>query len=422
MTEALDLATYDPMERSTQQNPFPYYAELRKRAPVFQHPKSGLFFVSTMDGVLEVLGKPKLFSSRASKPPLTAAGPVAEELQKIEREGYPNLATMLTADPPEQTRYRKSIGKPFTPRRIREFEPLLRQVATDLIDRWPTQGEVAFFESFALPLPIRAISYALGMAPELEADIKRWSDDSVASLGVAISDARRLEAARGVVESQKYWASRFDEARRNPVGDIVSNLVNADFEDHAGDVRKLEVAEFISMMRQFMVAGNETTTKLFTEAMRLLIENPGEWQRIREDPTLIPAMVEEALRLSAPNQGLFRTVTEDTELQGVPLRRGSRLWIIFGSANRDEKYFPDPDRFDPTRENVREHLAFGKGTHVCPGAPLSRLEAVVGFEELVRRVGSVGFAKGYEVEYEPSFVLRGLTRLDLVVSKVDEAN
>lgn len=412
----VDLSIYHPMERATQQNPFPAYAALRREAPVFHHQSSGLYMISTMDAVLEVLGQPNLFSSESSKPrtdprPSSVDGAIKE----IMAEGYPMVPTMLTADPPAQTRYRKSIGKPFTPRRIREFEPILRGAATELVEAWPDEGTIDFGKSFAEPFPIRAISFALRIEAERERDVKRWSDDSVASLGTQISDERRLEAARGVLESQRYWAARFDKSREAPTDDIVSNLVNADFEDYTGAIRRLEVAEFISMMRQFMVAGNETTTKLIGEAIRMLIENPEEWRRIQDDPSTIPAMVEEALRLASPNQGLFRTATEDAEVQGVPIPKGARLWVIFGSANRDEKYFPDPDRFDPTRENLRDHIAFGKGTHVCPGAPLSRLEAKIAFEELARRVESFTFAPGYVVEYEPSFVLRGLKSLELTV-------
>ena len=419
MSSEIDLSTYDPLERTAQQNPFPYYEALRRTAPVFHHQKSGLYFVSTMDAVLEVLGHPNLFSSESAKVRTDRGGrpEVDEEIRKIAAEGYPMVPTMLTADPPAQTRYRKAIGKPFTPRRIREFEPLLRDVTNQLIDAWPDHGEIAFDPSFGTPFPIKAISYALSIEAERARDVRRWSDDSVATLGTRISDERRIEAARGVVESQHYWAARYEESKRSPRDDIVSNLVNADFEDHTGVVRKLDVAEFISMMRQFMVAGNETTTKLLAETIRLLIENPAEWRRIQDDPSTIPAMVEEALRLSSPNQGLFRTVTADTELQGTKLPQGARLWIIFGSANRDETYFPDPDRFDPTRENVKDHIAFGKGTHVCPGAPLARLEARIAFEEFARRIESFRFAPGYEVEYEPSFVLRGLVGLDLIIDK-----
>ena len=417
MAQDVNLQTYNPLDREVQQDPFPYYAALRKHAPVFHHEASGLYFISSMDAIIEVLSAPKLFSSKASKPDTPAEGAIGDQLRQIAAGGYPNVSTMLTADPPAQTRYRKSIGKPFGPRRIQEFEPLLRRVSRELIDAWPQQGEVAFLESFAMPFPIQAISHALGMDSSLAGDIKRWSDDSVAALGARITDERRLQAARGVVESQQYWAGRYEAAQTHPVGDIVSNLVNADFEDHTGVVRKLDVNEFISMMRQFMVAGNETTTKLLTSGIRLLIENPTEWERVKQDPALIPPMVEEVLRIASPNQGLFRTVTEDTELQGVPLKAGDRLWVIFGSANRDENFFPNPDEFDPTRENLRSHVAFGKGTHVCPGAPLARLEARIAFEELVSSVESFHFAPGYQTEYEPSYVLRGLKRLDVVVRK-----
>lgn len=417
MSRKVDLAQYDPMDRETQQDPYPWYAALRREAPVFHHEPSGLYMVSTMEAVLDVLAQPTLFSSQASRASTPVSPAVEAELRSIQAEGLPNVPTMLTADPPAQTRYRKSIGKPFSPGRTRKLEPVIRKIATGLIERWPQQGVVPFLDAFAMPLPIRAISHVLAMPDALAASIKRWSDDSVAALGAAISDARRLEAARGVVESQKYWAGRYEAAQGSAVDDFVSNLVNADFEDHTGAIRKLEVAEFVSMMRQFMVAGNETTTKLFTEAMRLLVENPAEWQRLRAEPARIPAMVEEAFRLSAPNQGLFRTVLEPTELAGVRLPAGARLWILFGSANRDESVFPDPDRFDPSRPNVRDHLAFGKGTHVCPGAPLSRLEAVVGFEELARNFSSFSFADGYVPEYEPSFILRGLRGLDLVAER-----
>ncbi len=418
MSGAVDLSTYDPMERSTQQNPFPAYATLRREAPVFHHRASGLYMVSTMDAVLEVLAQPMLFSSAMAKSRLESGRSEADEkIAEILSAGYPMVSTMLTADPPAQTRYRKAIGKPFTPRRIRQFEPIFESAVRELVDAWPRRGEVDFDTSFATPFPIRAISHALTIEAEREHDVRRWSDDSVATLGTRISDERRIEAAQGVLESQQYWARRYERSRAHPTDDIVSNLVNTDFEDHEGAVRKLDVAEFISMMRQFMVAGNETTTKLLGETIRLLIENPQEWERIREDPSTIPAMVEEGLRMSSPNQGLFRTATEDTELLGVKIPRGARLWVIFGSANRDEAYFPDPDRFDPTRENLRDHIAFGKGTHVCPGAPLARLEARVAFEEIVRQVESLAFAPGYRVEYAPSFILRGLSTLELTVEK-----
>jgi cytochrome P450 len=413
----IDLSSYDPMERSVQQNPFPYYAALRREAPVFRHPATGIFFISRLDTVNRVLADPTRFSSKFANIGVGGGGGLGDELRAIMAEGYPPVNTMLTADPPEQTRYRKTVGRAFSTRRILALEPRIREMTDKLIDAWPDRGRVDFMNSFAVPLPVRVIEHALNMNPEVREHIKRWSDDSVAALGVAISDERRLESARGVLEMQKYWASEFEERRARPRDDFLSDLSQAEFEDEQGRVRLLEMPELISIIQQLMVAGNETTTKLINETVKLLIENPGEWERIRKEPKAIPAMIEEALRLSSPNQGLFRLVTCDTELEGVSIPQGSLLWIMFGSANRDERSFPEPDRFDPTRENLKEHIAFGRGAHFCIGAPLARLEARVAFEQLAGRVEHWEFAPGTTLEYEPSYILRGLKQLELELTR-----
>jgi cytochrome P450 len=189
------------------------------------------------------------------------------------------------------------------------------------------------------------------------------------------------------------------------------------FTEESGKSRVLDYAELVSIILQLMVAGNETTTKLINETVKLLIENPDQFQRIKDDPSTIPDMVEEALRLSSPNQGLFRVVRKDVELDGVKVSAGSTLWVMFGAANRDERHFPEPDRFDPTRENLRDHIAFGKGAHFCIGAPLARLEAKVCFELLAERIEHWEFAPGNTFEYEPSYILRGLKNLELDIKK-----
>ena len=193
--------------------------------------------------------------------------------------------------------------------------------------------------------------------------------------------------------------------------------MNSTFEDVDGSTRCLNDAEVFSIVQQLMVAGNETTTKLFTECMKLLLDHPQWWQRITADPALIPSVVEEALRMASPNQGLFRVVTRDTELEGVQLKKGDRLWVMFGAANRDERFFEDAEQFDPERDNLSQHIAFGFGAHFCIGAPLSRLEARIGFEALAERLEAVEFAPTNTFEYEPSYILRGLQNLDLNVRR-----
>ena len=167
-----------------------------------------------------------------------------------------------------------------------------------------------------------------------------------------------------------------------------------------------------------MVAGNETTTKFLDETMRILIEQPQWWEALEKDPeNMYYGVVEEGLRMSSPNQGLFRVVTQDTEIHGVSIPKGSRIWVMFAAANRDSQVFDEAESFNPKRENLKEHVAFGKGHHFCIGAPLSRLEGKVAMQELVKRIKLPSFTENCTFEYESSFVLRGLASLEIEVEK-----
>ena len=234
---------------------------------------------------------------------------------------------------------------------------------------------------------------------------------------VIISDEKRIAAAHSVVELQKYWQSEFEARRSAPNDDLLSALTQASFEDETGVERRLDLPELISIIQQLMVAGNETTTKVITETFKLLLENPHWFARMQSDPGVTPLVVEEALRLSSPNQGMFRFVKRDTELDGVAISQGAMVWVMFGSANRDESVFPEPDAFDPERSNMKESLAFGRGAHFCIGAPLARLELRVLFEEVAKHVESFRLPAGYPLAYEPSYILRGLAGIELDVVK-----
>ena len=421
-SDHIDLSTYDPMDREIQQCPFDHYAALRNHGPLFFHEQSNMFFASRLDVVNEILRDTETFSSQMSN---TTAKPNPETLKaiaEIQSRGWPRKETMLTIDPPYHTAYRKLVSRTFSARRIAALEDTVRRFATELIDAFPDKGTVAFPHPFAVACPLRGMHYALNLAPEVEGKVKRWADAATAAIGNKLSHDEWIEAVSVQMENQDYWYSEYEQRLSNPQDDVISALAHADFAHpdlDEGETRKLDFSEIYSIIQQLMVAGNETTTKFLDETMRTLVEEPRWWNALKADPEgLIHGVVEEGLRISSPNQGLFRVVTRDAEIQGISIPKGSRVWVMFGAANRDESTFGDSEAFDPTRDNLKEHIAFGKGHHFCIGAPLSRLEGKVAFEELVKRIKLPTFSEGNTFEYQSSFVLRGLAGLELDIEKI----
>ncbi|MCU0259772.1 MAG: cytochrome P450 [Ilumatobacteraceae bacterium] len=419
-----DLATFNPFDPTVLQCPFPHYAQMREEAPVLRLDHlGGLYLVTRHDLVLEVVRDPQLYSSQFGGASMPMPAEDRAKMAEVMREGYPRVPTMLTADQPDHTRYRRLVAKAFSPRAIADLEPEIRRITTELLDAIVAKAAAAggtasveFVEEFAVPLPVRVIAKALNVPDERLADFKRWSDDSIAGIGTQLDIDGRVAAERGVNEFQHYFAEQLERRRTEPQDDLLTNLLNARIDDDDPDVtdrRPLDMPEMLSIVQQLLVAGNETTTKMLTEMMRLLGEHPDQWDAVRADPDRVDRIVEETLRLSTPTQGMFRIVTRDTELGGVPLPEGSRIVIVFSSANRDESVFPHPDEFDPDRDHVRDHLAFGKGIHYCLGANLSRLEGRIALQELAARIESFRLADDNQYGYFPSFMLRGLTSLTL---------
>ena len=413
-----DFALFDP---AIQQCPHPYYAQMRATCPIFVADAMGIpiHLVTRHEDVLTVLRDPVTFSSEFGTTGIPSGSDLGRRMKELyeELDGYDRVGTMLTIDPPEQTRYRKLVSKAFTPKMIGALEPSIRELSASLIDAFIDNGRCEFVDEFAVPLPVTVIAKALNVPDDRLDDFKRWSDDSIAGIGTDIGDDARIDAERGVIEFQHYFAEQLNNRRSDPQDDILTGLLQArldrsDVEEGMSD-EPLTMAEMLSILQQLLVAGNETTTKVLTEAIRLLAEHPEEWERLRADPSRAAVVAEETLRLSTPTQGMWRIVTQDTELGATPLPAGTRLVVMFASANRTESLFPDPDDYQPDREGLTNHIAFGKGTHYCLGANLARLELRVALEELSRRLATLSLPDSNEFLYDPSFMLRGLTRLDL---------
>ncbi len=411
-----ELAQFNPFDPETLQCPFPHYAAMRDEAPVIFNEPLGVYMVTRHDLVLQILRDPQTYSSLFGNTSMPLPAEARDRMVEVIEEGYPRVSTMLTADMPEHTRYRRLVSKAFTPKVVAELEPEIRAITTRLIDSWIDDGRIEFVSQFGVPLPVEVIARALNVPDDRLADFKRWSDDSIAGIGTNIGLEERLAAERGVNEFQHYFAAELEKRRHDPQDDLLTGLVNArvdDDDEEIEDKRPLDMPEMLSIVQQLLVAGNETTTKLLTEMVRLLAEHPDQWEAVRADPERAPKVVEEALRLSTPTQGMWRIATRDHELGGVEIPKGARLVIVFASANRDGELYDDSDGFDPDRDNLRDHLAFGKGIHFCLGANLSRLEGRVALEELSRRIASINLPDSNEYRYFPSFMLRGLERLDV---------
>lgn len=424
MVDLDDFGLFDP---AVQQCPHAYYAKMQQEAPVFEAamPGSDLYLITRYDDVVEVVRDTDTFSSEFDTSGYISTE-LADRMAELYRSegGYPRVRTMLTADPPAHTRFRRLISKAFTPKVIADLEPTIREITGGLIDEMlaATAGGASldFVETFAVPLPVTVIAKALNVPDDRLADFKRWSDASIAGIGTNISIEERLEAEREVIEYQKYFAAQIEARRSAPEDDLLTKLLNARIdrdEDGIDDAEvsdaPLTMAEMLSIIQHLLVAGNETTTKMRTEMMRLLGENPAEWQALRAAPERARSVVEETLRLSTPTQGMFRVVRHDTTVAGVDIPAGSRVVVMYSAANRDETVFDDPESFCPERDGATNHLAFGRGIHFCVGVALSRLEGKVALEELSSRLTSFDLAPSNTFEYHPSFMLRGLKRLDL---------
>lgn len=398
---------FNPLSPENVADPYPFYRAMRHSVPVYQVPGAGFFIVSRYADIHHVLSHPEIFSSK--QPPGDDTR-TPDDVMEIMSQGYPPMDTLLTSDPPVHSRFRALVNKAFSARRVATLEPKIRQVANELIDSFMGDGKVELVSQFAIGLPLTVIADALGVAHSDFDDFKRWSDDAVAQIGGMIGHRRQIECAHSFIEFQCYFEARLEERKSAPRDDLITDLLNARLDG----TKPLDVAEMLSIIYQLLIAGNETTTNLIASGMMLLARNPDQMRLVIEDPSLIPNMIEEAMRIESPVQCLFRVAKAASEIGGAKIPEGARLAVMYASGNRDEAEFPDPDRFDVCRANARTHLAFGQGEHFCIGAALARLEARVAFETLLTRMPVIRLAAGKnDFAHTPSFILRGLKELHL---------
>ena len=383
-------------------SPFAFYQEHLAAEPVYHDKATGLYLVLSHKLVSEATSRTDEFSNNFQAV-LSGARSEDPEVKAILDEGWPQVDTLLTADPPVHTRFRKLVNLAFSAPRVNKLEAHIREIARDLIDAMLAKDEVEFVRDFAMPLPIRMISEQLGLTHEDPATIKRWTDAFVDRLGGMVPKERELQCAREVVEFQHAIKAQMDLRRAHPTDDLLSDLVHAQIDGE----RPLDDGELLSIVQQLLVAGNETTTATLAEGIILLARNPTELAKVKTDPKIIPNMVEEMLRLASASSGIWRVMKQDAELGGVTLPRGAMVMMRYAAANRDPERYDEPDRFLADRANARTHLAFGRGIHMCVGNMLSRKEMTVAFEELLPRIAGITLTDEAAIAYPPNMMLRG---------------
>jgi cytochrome P450 len=406
MSEA--LSRIDFFSPEIVEDPFEANALARREAPVYRVPGAPIFLVSTYDLVVEAASKPEVFSNDFSAA-LQGKARDDEEIRGVIAEGWPQVDTLLTADPPRHTRFRKLVNLAFSPVRVNRIESDIEDLVDSIIDRFIDARHCEFVAEFCVPLPLTVIADQLGVPRTDLALFKEWSDAFADRLGGMLTRDQELACARKVVAFQHYMKARLDERREAPRDDLLSDLVQARIEGE----QPLDTAELLSIVQQLLVAGNETTTNAIAAGMLYLIQNPQELAKVRANPDLIRNMVEEILRLETPTNNMWRVVKQPAMLGGVAIPAGSMVLLRFGSANRDETRFPDPDRFDVERRNANRHLAFGSGIHTCVGNMLSRKETQVAFRRLLARLRNVRLAPGNDLTHHSNMLLRGLTKLHI---------
>jgi len=385
-------------------DPYSYFDYLREQSPVLREPHQGIVMVTGYDEALEIYNDLDRFSSCMSTTGPFAGCPIPLEGHENEdvsglieayRDKTPFSDQLPTLDPPKHTAHRSLLMALITPKRLKENEDFMWKLAEQQIDSFVSRGECEFMGDYAQPFAVLVVSDLLGVPPEDRVQfrkklIRQEQESGGAGVG-GVSEGK-------VEHSPLAWlydtfSTYIEDRRRNPKGDILTKL---------------------------FAAGQETTVRLLSYAFQVVGERPDLQQRLRADRSLIPNFVEECLRIEGPVKGDFRLAKRPTKVGGVDIPAGTFLYISNSAANRDSRKFENPGEFQIDRANARLHVAFGRGRHACPGAPLARAETVVSLNRMFDRTGDIrisekvhGSPGARRYSYLPTFILRGLTHINL---------
>jgi cytochrome P450 len=407
-------------------DPFPYFAFLRNECPVRREPHHNVVMITGYDEAVEVYNDSATFSSCNSVTgpfpgfPVPLEGDDVTALIAEHRDSLPMSDQLPTLDPPVHTDHRALLMRLITPKRLSENEEFMWRLADQQLDEFVANGSCEFVRDFASPFALLVIADLLGVPEE---DQPRFRE---------VLASHKHDSALGGLEGSlqlnpleflyQEFTAYVEDRRLHPRDDVLTGLATATFPD--GSVPP--VGDVVRVAANLFAAGQETTVRLLGAALQILGDHPELQQLLRDEPDRIPNFVEEALRMESPVKGDFRLARVPTTVGGVDLPAGTTVMVLNAAANRDPAHFERPDEFDIDRPNARQHLAFGRGIHTCPGAPLARAEGRVSLSRILARMADIriseehhGPADARRYQYVPTYILRGLTKLHLEFTPVD---
>jgi len=388
-------------------NPYPLYRKLRETNPVRLDPLAPVWIATSYDAVMQLSRDPRFKKDPFAGERLPAAvreqlNVPANALQRTQIE----TVSMLFLDPPEHTRIRAIFSKAFTLKRIEAMRPRIELICQKRLDKAAAKGEMELMSELAAPLPVTVIAEMLGFPPEDYAKIKKWSDEMAEGLALNPSTEAQARAMQARDELRVYFDVVIKQLEAKP-GD---NLLSALLADRDANLTREELFTNAVLL---LAAGHETTTHLIGNGILALLKNPPQLQLLRGKPDLLDSAIEELLRYDPPVQWISRVAGEDIDLAGTRIPRGEIVLGALGAANRDPKYFPNPDRLDIQRPDNR-HLSFGAGPHFCLGATLARMEAAIAISTLITRFPQLRLAR-QKIVRQKGLTFRGVKSLRLLL-------
>jgi cytochrome P450 len=407
----MTVADLNPFDLDVLEDPYDLYRQLRASSPVHLIPEMGLYLVTRYADVRDAATRHEEFSSNLTALVMAnarATEQVAPQLVEMDA-GVDAVDVLATADPPHHARQRKVVARTF--REIEESEPLVRELVDDMLAPMVDAGSCELMGDFANWVPVKVIAAVLGLPDSDVERIQRGADCGVELLSGVTPPEMLATCIEGVIDFYGYIDEQVAHGATNAPDRLLGGLARA------VDEEVVSRAEATAMALQIVVAGSDSTGNLIGSAVRLLAEHPDVQERVRAEPALLTAYLEEVLRIESPFRGHFRVAMRDARLGATDIPEGARLFLMWASANRDPEVFDQPDEIRLDRPNASDHVGFGWGVHRCVGAPLARLEARIALERLFARTTRIAPTPGAPAPgHIPSMLVRRLSHVHLDLS------